>query len=119
MSKAAPNVNRANKYARDVLAGRVLAGEWVQLACERHIDDLDRADWHYVFDRQKAERACKFIQLLPHTKGKWARSKDCIKLEPWQCFVVASIFGWVERDTGRRRFREAYLEIARKNGKSI
>ena len=120
-----PHVNKANTYARGVVAGRILAGKWVKLACGRHLDDLRRsrsASYPYVFDRDAAERVCAFAELMPHVKGHWAGAGDetaqRIQLEPWQCFVLASVFGWMERRTGFRRFRIAYVEVPRKNGKS-
>ncbi|MCV6612434.1 MAG: terminase large subunit [Amphritea sp.] len=118
---AYPNVNAANKYARDVVAGKIPACRYVILACQRHLDDLKKSktkDFPYRFDRDAAERACKFIQKLPHTKGKWARERRKLVLEPWQLFIEASVFGWKRKKDGLRRFREAYAEIPRKNGKS-
>jgi len=60
---------------------------------------------------------------MPHTEGEWAtprgRRSNLIKLEPWQVFCIACIWGWVRKTNGRRRFREAYIKIPRKNGKSI
>jgi phage terminase large subunit-like protein len=72
----------------------------------------------YRFDRDLAERACEFIQLLPHTKGEWAYKRMLITLEPWQLFIIACVFGWIKKKDRLRRFREVYTEIARKNGKS-
>jgi phage terminase large subunit-like protein len=115
------HVADANRYARAVVAGKIQVSRWVRLACQRHLDDLKREKtkaFHYRFDKAKAERACGLIELLPHTKGKWAASGGTIRLEPWQKFIVCSIFGWVRKVTGLRRFRKAYLEIPRKNGKS-
>lgn len=115
------NVNKANKYARDVVAGRIVACRFVKLACERHLNDLAEEKsrkFKYRFDRKKAEKACKFIQYLPHTKGEWALKRMLITLEPWQLFIVASAFGWVRKKSGVRRFREVYTEVPRKNGKS-
>lgn len=116
-----PNVNAANKYARDVVAGRVLACRYVFLACQRQLEDLKNAkarNYPYRFDREAGERACRFVQKLPHTKGKWARERRKLKLEPWQLFQFAVVFGWKRKKDGLRRFREAYSEIPRKNGKS-
>jgi phage terminase large subunit-like protein len=104
-----------------VVAGKVLACQWVLLACKRHLDDLQRSkhkDFPFRFEPAKAERVCIFIQNLPHTKGKWADAGETIKLEPWQLFIVCCIFGWVFKSTGLRRFREAYIEVPRKNAKS-
>lgn len=115
----APHVEAANSYARAVAAGRISAGKRVRQACQRHLDDLGKKRWRYTFDEARAEKACRFIELLPHTKGKWARSRELIRLEPWQCFFVCSVFGWVDRLTWLRRFRRALLLVPRKNGKSL
>src|SRR5690606_17741694 len=109
---------RAMSYARGVVAGDVPGGPYVRLACQRFLNDLSRDDWPYVYDANKADRAVKFMELMPHTKGKWAAKQETLKLEPWQCFAECNLFGWVRRDTGLRRFREAYEEVPRKNGKS-
>lgn len=117
-----PNVNAANKYARDVLAGRIPACKEVRQACRRHLDDLKAAksrSFPYRFDRDAAETVCVFIQLLPHTKGRWARERRLITLEPWQLFIFCAIFGWLRKKSGLRRFSEAYVEVERKNGKSV
>lgn len=111
----------AEAYRRDVLAGAIPACDWVRRACERQAHDLDRVgadDWPWVFDAERAARPCEFISGLPHLKGKWARARELIRLEPWQCFILTTVFGWVHRETGLRRFRRAYVEVPRKNGKS-
>lgn len=106
----------AEIYAEQVRDGRILVCEYVRLAVRRYYADLDRAlerGWH--FDRRAALRANGFIERLKHTKGEWAGSR--FRLEPWQHFVLWNIFGWKNAD-GTRRFRYAYIEIARKNGKT-
>jgi phage terminase large subunit-like protein len=110
---------KARRYAEDVCAGRIIAGKYVRLACQRFLDDLKRTDWPYRFDDAAANRACEFMQLMPHTKGKWAAQKNRLEFQPWQCFIECNLFGWLHRETGKRRFREAYEEEPRKNGKSI
>lgn len=117
---AYPNVNLANKYARDILDGKIVACRFIRLACQRHFDDLKKSldkDYPYTFNRELAERACRFVQLLPHSSGDLAGQK--LKLEPWQAFIFCSIFGWVTKKDKKRRFREAYIRVARKNGKSF
>ena len=122
---------RATQYALDVIEGRIVSCRWVRLACERHFNDLARAgtdDFPYLFNPelkdqhgkvyQPAERACRFAELMPHVKGRWAAKGFRITLEPWQIFHRASVFGWVHRDTDKRRFREADLFVPRKNAKS-
>ncbi len=119
--KSYPNVNAANQYARDVVRGKVVACQFVIQACQRHLDDLmaeKSKSFRYRFDKDLAERAAKFIQLLPHTKGEWAFKRMPITLEPWQLFVICCAFGWVNKGSRLRRFREVYTEIPRKNGKS-
>lgn len=115
----------ATKYAKDIVAGRIIACKWVRKACERHLRDLTKSrakDYAYKFDRNKGNDACEFIEQLPHTKGQWARKRighsNKIKLEPWQIFIVCNIFGWVEKSTGFRKYGEAYICVPRKNAKS-
>lgn len=108
-------VDIANEYARDVVDGKIPACRWIRSACQRQIDDLERKDWAWEFKRARANDICQFIELLPHIKGRW-KSKT-IALEPWQCFILTTIFGWVGAD-GFRRFRKALIVIPRKNAKT-
>lgn len=109
--------HRAEQYAEDVRSGKIVACHWVKQAVERYYRDLDQAlDKGWVFSRQHAERAINFIERLRHVKGKWAG--EYLKLEPWQCFIVWNVFGWLMAGTMTRRYTEAYVELARKNGKS-
>lgn len=115
------HVEAAGAYTRAVLAGEVPACKWVKLAVQRQADDLQRDasdEWPWVFDDELASRPCEFIELLPHIKGKWARERRLIELEPWQCFIITTVFGWVHRGTRLRRFKEGYVEVPRKNAKS-
>lgn len=107
-------------YADKVLAGEIVVCRWVQLACERFAKDLQRKrGFSYHFDLERSEDILEFAEKMPHTKGRWAAEDDNnITLEPWQCFLLGNLFGWISKD-GFRRFRECYLAIPRKNGKSI
>lgn len=106
----------AEIYAEQVRSGGILVCEYVRLAVERYYADHDRAlDKGWYFDKKAALRAIHFIEKLKHTKGEWAGQR--FRLEPWQQFVLWNIFGWRNAD-GTRRFRYAYIEIARKNGKT-
>lgn len=121
----------ATAYAQDVVAGKIISCKWHRLACQRHLKDLERSRngaMPYVWNPalqdlagktyRPAERICTFAQLMPHIKGDWAARGQLIKLERWQVFILASIFGWVHRDTGKRRFRVADVIVPRKNAKS-
>lgn len=107
----------AERYIADVLSGRVVAGKWVKLACQRHADDLEdgraRGLW---FDAGAARMVIAFFSLLKHSKGEWAGTP--VMLEPWQQAHLWILFGWKRAD-GTRRFRASYMEVARKNGKSL
>lgn len=107
----------ATQYARDVLAGEILAAKYVQLACLQFIDAFEDQST-YRYDEGKAHKVCKFVEAQFHTKGKWANQKKNLILEPWQIFFICNVFGWVSVVTGFRRYREALLLVPRKNGKS-
>src|SRR5215471_4912525 len=118
---AAPYVERAAGYVRDVLDGRIPACRWARLACERHLRDLERSKdpaYPYWYDEAAADVVCEFIEHFRHVKGKWARAGERIALAGWQAFIVCSVFGWKRRADKTRRFRVAYTEVGRKNGKS-
>lgn len=113
---AETKLHPAETYAQQVRTGNILTCEFVQLAVDRYYRDMDNAlDKGWYFDRKAAQRAISFIERLKHTKGQWAGLR--FKLEPWQQFIIWNIFGWKMAD-GTRRFRYAYVEIARKNGKT-
>lgn len=120
--KKFPRIEQANKYARDIVGGRIPACRWVKLACQRHLDDLvaSRARaYPYKFDAAEAEKKLQLIELMPHTKGEWGFKRQLVTLEPWQKFGLACTFGWKHKKSGYRRFRESYWEVSRKNGKSV
>ncbi|WP_334068747.1 terminase large subunit [Burkholderia cepacia] len=117
-----PRVEQGLKFAREVVRGKRVACRYVQLACKRHLDDLAasrKKDFRWKFDPEAAERKLELIELLPHTKGEWAFKGQLVTLEPWQKFGLMATFGWVNKRTGKRRFRESYWEVPRKNGKSV
>lgn len=112
-------MNAVTQYAVDVVFGDYgkLCGKWEIAACKRHLNDLDRAqrdDFPYVFDETRAERIFTHFSLIPRTdiEGK------NIELEPWQKFDYGSIFGWVRKDDGRRRFSKAYTRNPRGHAKT-
>ena len=98
-----PHVAVALDYAEKVAAGELPACIYVHQACERQLRDLGRSRWRYRFDAEPAERICRFAELLPHIKGP--KAGEHIRLAPWQTFILTTAFGWLNIDTGRRRFR--------------
>lgn len=124
-------VSMAADYQADVLAGTVSACKYVRQACERNRKDLDRQEsdgFPYRFDPGAARRICQMAEMLPHIKGPKAkivgRDDDgrpiwnTIQLEPWQCWYLTTMFGWLHADSGLRRFRVSMLLVPRKNAKS-
>jgi phage terminase large subunit-like protein len=117
-SKSEPAADPVTGYARAVLAGHIITGRLVRLACQRHINDLETgASRGLRFDSAEAQAAIDFWELCPHLKGREAKRGETLRLEPWQKFVIGSVYGWKRAD-GTRRFRVAWVEMARKNGKS-
>ena len=108
-------IDHTTDYARQVLSGEIVAGPHIRLAAQRHVDDLEKGparglSWHAGF----AEHAIDFIQCLRHYQG--AHAGKLFILSPFQKFIVGSIFGWYAG--AQRRFRVAYVEIAKGNGKT-
>ena len=133
MGRVLTHSQRAGQYADDVISGKQIACLQIKLACERFIRDLSKSrskSFPFYFDSDAGDRACRFLERLPHIKGEWAKKGLLLELENWQCFVVVNIFGWrcyktvrdfdgnVMMEAGTRRFRTVYLEVARKNAKS-
>jgi phage terminase large subunit-like protein len=107
---------RALRYATDVVDGTIPASKYIILACKRHLDDLETANERGLwFDEDAAQRVVDFAKFCKPSIGEWANRP--IELLEWQVFVLSCIFGWKRAD-GTRRFREAYIEVPRKNGKS-
>jgi len=107
----------AESYAQSIIDARIPASKWVKLSCQRQLDDLKKKNGGYFFEPERVNSICSFIEKLPHIKGEWAKNNGSLVLQPWQTFILATVFGWVRSD-GRRRFKTAYIEIPRKNGKS-
>lgn len=101
-------------YVSAVLSGRIPSCKMVRLACQRYLDDHKRDDLY--FDWLDVQRFVAFSAQLKHFKGELAG--QYIRLEPWQIFIAANIFGWKYKATKRRRFTYADVFVPRKNGKT-
>lgn len=108
-----PFANDIQAYYHNIKTGAVVAGKWVRLLYEKITANL--RDGHCFFDARKANRAIDFIETFcRHSEGR----DDLIKLELWQRAVVSCMFGLVDIE-GVRIFREVFLVMGRKNGKSL
>ena len=106
--------DKYTQYAKAVTDGQIVAGELIKLTCQRYLSWFDKDDRY--FDCDAADRPVKFISKLKHTTGKF-NGKPFI-LQDWQEFLVYHIFGWKWKETGTRVIRNAYIQIARKCGKT-
>ncbi len=105
-------------YARAVEAGTIVAGRLVRLACDRHLRDLRELPARgYRFDGARADHAISFFPQYLRLYDAGDRTGEPFRLEPWQQFIVGSLFGWLAPD-GFRRFRTAYIEAAKGAGKT-
>jgi len=118
-SSARRTEDRVGAYARAVLAGRIIAGPHVRNACRRHLDDRRLgAGRGLIWDLKASDRAIRFFEtVLRLNSGQF--EGEPFKLEPSQAFIVGSIFGWKRTTDKSRRFRRAYLEEGKGNGKPI
>ncbi len=111
------SLERTNAYAADVLAGKIVAGPHVRNACRRHFDDLEKGSARGLwFDTEAADQKINYFEnVLKLSEGQFEGLP--FHLHPAQTFIVGSIFGWKRQD-GTRRFRRAYVEQGKGNGKS-
>ena len=113
-------IDSMEQYVDRVLNGDILACRSVIGACKRHRTDIQRQDresFEYRFDTDHARNVCNFFpSVIRHSIGKDV-GKPFV-LQPWQAFAIASIYGWKSKADQTRRFRKAYISVARKNGKS-
>lgn len=121
MSRKSKAVHPVTAYAKAVVAGDILANRWVRLACSRHVQDLKTARARGLwFDESAANHIVSFFsEFLLFYEGEWD-GKPFIP-QPWQVFILGSLFGWKVRDESNawvRRFRTAYIEAAKGCGKS-
>lgn len=104
-----------NDYIEKVLSGEILAPEKIKNACQRHLNDLERSkseDFSYIFDEKQADKAIKFMEMLPGTDGQ------PIRMLGFQKFIIGSLYGWRTKQGDLRRFNRALISMSRKNGKT-
>lgn len=113
-------MKRFTQYLNWVERNPTKTCEYVKLAVARHRRDIQRSkddpSFPYRFDRAKAQRFIDFCETLKQYKDRFAG--EPLTLQPWQVFIFGSVYGWVRKDNGKRRFRKSFIFVARKNGKS-
>lgn len=110
-------MDRTTEYARLVVSGKRLAGKSEIKCCQRHLDDMQRGkDFSYIFDAEEAERHINIANTL--TIGEGIEEKP-LMTRGFQNFIIGSIFGWRKKRSRERRYREAYIQMGRQNGKSF
>jgi phage terminase large subunit-like protein len=107
-------VNYIVEYCDKIERGEIIAGKWIKKIYKILVDGIKSGDWD--FDAKKANKAIQFIEnFCHHSKGR----NDLFKLELWQKAIISAIFGILDKKTHRRQFREIFLLVGRKNGKSL
>lgn len=119
--KAKDYVKIANEYADDVISGKVIAGAEVVLACKRYKEDLKRTD--IELRPREPNAACSIMEgFFVHAQGEDMQGRPLMGeqfiLQRWEIFTTVNLLGWYYVGTEIRRFTEAFLMVARKNGKT-
>lgn len=115
----ARKIDRTTKYAKLVVAGKKVAGESEILACKRHLDDLKKSrkkGFDYKFHVDLAEKSINLANELTILEGDEPQQ---LQTYGFQEFILGSLAGWKQKRTKYNRFREAYIQLGRQNGKSF
>ena len=119
--KAKDYCETAKQFALDVTSGKKVAGKEVEQACQRFLDDLQRTD--IELRPRDPNAVCSIMEgFFVHQQGEDMHGKPLLGepflLQPWQVFVVVNLMGWYYTGTDERRFKEGWIQVARKNGKT-
>ncbi len=114
-------MDRVTKFVKANLKNKKDFGEDARLAFKRHINDLARSEkndpnFPYRFDEEKAEDIIELANKLTIAEGEGNEQFTCAG---FQEFILGSLFGWVHKETGKRRFTDSYVQVARQQGKSV
>jgi len=114
-------MDRVTEFAKENVKNKKDFGEDARLAFKRHIDDLARSkkndpNFPYRFDEEKAEDIIELANKLTIAEGEGNEQFTCAG---FQEFILGSLFGWVHKETGKRRFTDSYVQVARQQGKSV
>lgn len=110
--------NYVEQYLDAIQAGKCIVSKRCRRQYEKLVKDIKEPSGGYVFDRKRAEKPIEFIErFCKHSKGEWAGQP--LRLELFQKAFISALFGFVDKKTGYRKYRETLLYVARKNGKSV
>lgn len=109
-------MDRTTEYAKLVVEGKILKGQTEIKCCKRHLDDLKKKNFEYIWDSEQAERAINLANELTILEGSEPKR---LKTRGFQNFIIGSLHGWRKKRSKKLRFREAYIQIGRQNGKSF
>lgn len=119
--KAKDYCGTAKQYALEVVGGKIVAGAEIVMACQRFLDDLERTD--IELRSRDPNAVCSIMEgFFVHQQGEDMHGKPLLGepflLQPWQVFVVVNLLGWYYAGTDERRYKEAFIQVGRKNGKT-
>ena len=109
-------MDRVTEYAKLVVSGKVLKGQAEIDCCKRHLKDLERKDFEYIWDVELSERAINIANELTILEGM---EPTKLRTRGFQNFIIGSLHGWRKKRSKKLRFREAYVQMGRQNGKSF
>lgn len=107
-------------YCNDVEKGKILANRWVKLACKRTLNDFKNSikdDFPFYFDEKEANKVIDFAQATKQYEGEW--KGKCLNLLPWQKHILMNVYGWKNKKDNYRRYRKAFIQVGRKQGKAL
>lgn len=108
-------MDRTTEYAKLVLSGKRICGRSEKLVAERHLKDMANKSSEWIFDAREAERHIEIANTLTIGEGE----AHALRTRGFQNFIIGSLFGWRRKRSDIRRFREAYVQVGRQNGKSF
>lgn len=119
--KAKDYCGTAKQYALEVVGGKIVAGAEIVMACQRFLNDLERPD--IELRARDPNAVCSIMEgFFVHQQGEDMHGKPLLGepflLQPWQVFVVVNLLGWYYTGTDERRYKEAFIQVGRKNGKT-
>ena len=110
--------NYIDEYLEAIKTGKCIVSKRVRKEYEKLSDDIHNPKNNFIFDQKRAERPIEFIErFCRHSKGE--KAGQLLKLELFQKAFISALFGFIDKDTKLRKYRETMFYVARKNGKSV